>query len=135
MKMLGLVEGVVIPKQTKASTLKKLLRVIEATLDDHKGDDVASIPLKDKCSFADYMVVASGRSGRHVGSLADHVQKKLRESGFPVYSVEGKEQGDWVVIDCGDVVVHLFRPEVREFYGLEKMWSIPLTAQQDAVLV
>ncbi len=73
------------------------------------------------------MVVASGRSARHVSSLADHVVDDLRKAGGHVMSVEGKETGDWVLIDAGDVVVHIFRPEIRQFYNIEKMWAIPLT--------
>ncbi len=72
------------------------------------------------------MVVASGRSARHVASLADHVVDDLRKAGGSVMSVEGKDTGDWVLIDAGDVVVHIFRPEIRQFYNIEKMWAIPL---------
>lgn len=73
------------------------------------------------------MVVASGRSARHVASLADHVVDDLRKAGGNIMSVEGKDTGDWVLIDAGDVVVHIFRPEIRQFYNIEKMWAIPLT--------
>jgi ribosome-associated protein len=73
------------------------------------------------------MVVASGRSARHVSSLADQVVDDLRKAGGHVMSVEGQETGDWVLIDAGDVVVHIFRPEIRQFYNIEKMWAIPLT--------
>ena len=73
------------------------------------------------------MVVASGRSARHVAALAEHVVDDLRKAGGHVMSVEGKDTGDWVLIDAGDVVVHIFRPEIRQFYNIEKMWAIPLT--------
>lgn len=83
--------------------------------------------LHDKCSFTDFMIVASGRSARHVASLADHVVHDLRNAGGSVMSVEGQDTGDWVLIDAGDVVVHIFRPEIRQFYNIEKMWAIPLS--------
>lgn len=81
--------------------------------------------VSDKCSFTDVMMVASGRGARHVASLADDVVDALEKIGHEVLSVEGKDVADWVLIDAGDVVVHLFRPEVREFYNLEKMWAAP----------
>jgi ribosome-associated protein len=82
-----------------------------------------------KSSFADAMLVATGRSSRHVVALADHVVHALRDAGFAIPSIEGKDTGDWVLIDAGDVVVHLFRPEIRQFYNLEKMWSAPAIAE------
>lgn len=93
------------------------------TLDAAKAEDVAVIDLKGKTSIGDQMVVASGRSQRHVGAVADHLIKKLKDEGFGRARVEGLPQCDWVLIDAGDVIVHVFRPEVREFYNLEKMWS------------
>lgn len=81
------------------------------------------------------MIVASGRSGRHISSLAHKAIEKLKDAGVPPMSVEGMESGDWVLIDAGDIIVHLFREEVREFYNLEKMWAIPVEAvkqQQEA---
>lgn len=99
---------------------------VHRALEDNKAEDITVLDLKDKCSFTDFMIVASGRSARHVASLADHVVEDLREAGGLVLSVEGKEQGDWVLIDGGDLVVHLFRPEIRQFYNIEKMWAIPL---------
>ena len=88
-----------------------------------KAEDSTTIDLAGKSSIADYMVVTSGRSQRHVGSLADSVVKGLHEAGISDVRVEGLRQGDWVLIDADDVIVHVFRPEVREFYALEKMWS------------
>ncbi len=82
------------------------------------------IDLAAKCSFADRMFVASGRSQRHVAALADHVADALKKAGIPPISIEGKDGSDWVLIDAGDVIVHLFRPEVRQFYNIEKMWAI-----------
>jgi ribosome-associated protein len=98
------------------------LRIVLARLDDMKAEDTVSIDLTGKSSIGDYMVVTSGRSQRHVASVADHVIKALQQTGLRV-RVEGMTQGDWVLIDAGDVIVHVFRPEVRAFYNLEKMWS------------
>ena len=101
----------------------KLLDVVLETLDDAKAEEIVSIDLKGKTSIGDQMVVASGRSQRHVGAIADNLVRKLKEAGFGKARVEGTPQCDWVLIDAGDVIVHIFRPEVREFYNLEKMWS------------
>lgn len=102
-------------------------KIITGSLDENKAEDITALDLHDKCSFTDFMVVASGRSARHVTSLADHVVEDLRKAGGNIMSVEGKDTGDWVLIDAGDVVVHIFRPEIRQFYNIEKMWAIPLT--------
>ncbi len=89
-----------------------------------KAEDVVSIDLTGRSSIADVMVVASGRSQRHVGAVADRILKDLERVGLRRVRVEGMRQADWVLIDAGDVVVHVFRPEVRAFYDLEKMWSV-----------
>ncbi len=94
-----------------------------ARLDDMKAEDSVTIELAGKSSIADYMVVTSGRSNRHVVSTAEHVIKDLHKAGIKDVRSEGMRQGDWVLIDAGDVIVHVFRPEVRDFYGLEKMWA------------
>lgn len=96
---------------------------METSLDDDKAEDIVVIDLKDKGSFADYMVIASGRSDRHVGAMAEHLIEKMKASGLSSVPSEGRDRGDWVLLDGGDVVVHLFRPEVRAFYNLEKLWS------------
>ncbi len=88
-----------------------------------KAEDNTTIDLAGKSTIADYMVVTSGRSQRHVASVAEHVVKDLHEAGVRPVRTEGLRQGDWVLIDAGDVIVHVFRPEVRAFYNLEKMWS------------
>ena len=93
-------------------------------LDDDKAEDVVAIDLTGKSSVTDVMVIASGRSNRHVGAMADHLVRKLKDSGHGKVSIEGLKTCDWVLIDAGDVIVHLFRPEVRSFYDLEKMWSV-----------
>jgi ribosome-associated protein len=88
-----------------------------------KAEDTVTIDLNGKSSIGDYMVVASGRSQRHVASIADEVIEQLHKAGLARVRVEGQRVGDWVLIDAGDVIVHIFRPEVRLFYNLEKMWS------------
>jgi len=100
-----------------------LLNVVLDTLAAAKAEDVVCIDLKGKTSIGDHMVLASGCSQRHVGAVADHIVRKLKDEGFGRARVEGQPQCDWVLIDAGDVIVHVFRPEVREFYNLEKMWS------------
>src|SRR5919106_587489 len=101
----------------------RLLKVVLDTLDKAKAEDVVCIDLRGKTSIGDDMVLASGRSQRHVGAVADHLIKKLKDEGFGRARVEGLSQCDWVLIDASDVIIHVFRPEVREFYNLEKMWS------------
>lgn len=93
-------------------------------LEDDKAEDILSIDLRGKSSVTDFMMIASGRSHRHVGAIADHVLRKLKETGSGKARAEGLEAGDWVLIDAGDVVLHIFRPEVRSFYNLERMWSV-----------
>jgi ribosome-associated protein len=100
-----------------------LLDVMLEALDDAKAEEVVCIDLKGKTSIGDHMVVASGRSQRHVGAVADQLVRKLKEKGYGRARVEGLPNADWVLIDAGDVIVHIFRPEVRAFYNLEKMWS------------
>lgn len=102
-----------------------LERLIVSSLDQDKGQDIVTIDLRGKSDVADYMVIASGTSARHVAALADHLLERLKEAGYSQISLEGKERCDWVLVDAFDVVVHLFRPEAREFYQLEKMWQVP----------
>jgi ribosome-associated protein len=100
-----------------------LLSIVMAQLEDAKAEDIIAINLDGKTAIADNMVVASGRSNRHVGAIADQLVEKLKEAGHRHIRVEGMDQCDWVLVDAVDVVVHLFRPEVRSFYNLEKLWS------------
>jgi ribosome-associated protein len=102
---------------------QSLLNLILATLDDAKAENIVTIDLTGKTSIGDAMVVASGRSQRHVGAVADQLIEKLKANGVKETRVEGLPHCDWVLIDAGDVIVHVFRPEVREFYNIEKMWS------------
>jgi len=94
------------------------------SLDEDQAQEVVSIPLEGKSSVADYMVIASGRSTRQVVAIADHLADRLKQAGHGYTPVEGKQGGDWVLVDAGDVVVHIFRPEPRAFYALEKMWAL-----------
>ena len=98
-------------------------RVVLTSLEDDKAEEILAIDIRGKSSFADMLIVASGRSARHVGALADHVMRKLKESGVKDVRIEGVPHCDWVLVDAGDVVVHLFRPEVRSFYNIEKIWT------------
>ena len=107
-----------------AFDIKALERLILERLDDDKAQDIVHIDLTDKSSVADSLIVASGRSHRHVGALADHILRALKENGFGKARVEGLPHCDWVLIDAGDVVIHLFRPEVRSFYNIEKIWAV-----------
>jgi len=104
--------------------------LVRQSLDDDKAEDVVVIDLKGKSAFADYMVIATGRSTRQVVAIAEHLADRLKQAGHGYTPVEGKEAGDWALIDGGDVVVHVFRPESRTFYALEKMWQLETDAKQ-----
>ena len=111
-----------IPEQSSSA---ELLTTIQASLDDDKAEDVTTIPLAGKSEMADHMVIATGRSSRQVSAIAEKLAERLKQEHGVTVRTEGKEAGDWVLIDAGDVIVHLFRPEVRDFYQLEKMWLMP----------
>lgn len=111
------------PVPRELSRPEATLNLILARLDDSKAKDAVSIDLQGKTTLADYMVVASGTSNRHVASIAEHLIEALEKAGNAHVRVEGMPHCDWVLIDAGDVIVHVFRPEVREFYNLEKMWT------------
>jgi len=104
---------------------------VEISLDDDKAEGAVIIDLAGKTSFTDYMVIASGTSQRHVGAMANNLCVKIKESGITNVAVEGQGQCDWVLVDAGDVIIHLFRPEVREFYNIEKMWGVPVPSNAD----
>ena len=104
--------------QASAALLEQILR----WLDEAKAEQLVTIDLKGKSSLGDFMVVASGRSDRHVGAIAEQLHKNLKEAGRTGARIEGKETCDWVLIDAGSIIIHVFRPEVREFYNLEKLW-------------
>jgi len=111
--------------KTALLAVQDVLETVTKSLDDSKAEDLVTIDIKDKSALADYMVIASGRSNRHVSAIADHLLRALKDLGAGSAKVEGLEGADWVLIDVGDIIVHLFRPEVREFYALEKMWQMP----------
>lgn len=105
---------------------KALSDYIQDVLEENSAQDVIEIDIRGKSSIADYLLVASGRSNRHVAALADYVQRALKDRGLKDLGIEGQTAADWVLIDAGDVILHIFRPEVRVFYNLEKIWSVPL---------
>lgn len=109
-----------------------LLRAILKSLDDDKAEDVVQVDLRGKSEMADYMVISSGRSSRQVTAISDKLADRLKQEHGRLTKIEGRDTGDWVLIDAGDVIVHVFRPEVREFYQLEKMWLSPAEASSRA---
>lgn len=111
------------PAAVRVGEYAEPLSVVLESLSESKAEDIVSIDIKGKTAIADHMVVASGRSHRHVGAIADHLVRDLKNAGYGSPRVEGLPHCDWVLIDVGDIVVHLFRPEVRAFYNIEKMWS------------
>jgi len=126
-----------VPKKTKKAAPEKpsavtatqaadpaLLDRIRASLEDDKAEDIVTIDMGGRSSLADAIVVASGRSSRHVASIAEHLARRLKDAGYGTRPVNGAQQGDWVLVDAGDVIVHIFRPEVRDYYNLESMWSV-----------
>ena len=104
----------------KISDLKK---IIIKTLDLNKAQDIISIDLKDKSSMADYMIIASGTSSRHIQSLSEQVLERLKDNGIKESKIEGKDSNEWKLVDGVDLIIHIFHPEKRKFYELEKMWS------------
>jgi ribosome-associated protein len=118
------------PAKAKAKAKKvaapdsELLKRIRTSLEDDKAEDIVTINLEERSSLCDAVVIASGRSSRHVMSIAEHLARRLKEEGYGTRPVNGAAQGDWVLVDAGDVIVHIFRPEVRDYYDLEGMWSV-----------
>jgi len=119
-------------KATKKSAAKKtakkqkkpqIIDIVIDALENGKAEDIVNIDIREKSSICDFMVIASGRSNTHVGAIAHQLSKALSESGYDKPRIEGLPHCDWVLLDGGDVIVHIFRPEVREFYNIEKMWS------------
>lgn len=111
-------------KRTSQATLDRIL----SSLNDDKAEEIVSIDLAGKSTMADHMVICSGRSSRQVAAISEKLTDRLKSELGIICKIEGKDQGDWVLIDAGDVVVHVFRPEVRDFYQLEKMWMTPQAA-------
>ncbi len=115
--------------KAKTAVASQLRDLVHDCLEDDKAEEVVLIDLAGKTSFADYMIIANGRSTRQVGAMAEHLKDRIKDAGFGIAQIEGKANCDWVLVDAGDVIVHLFRPEVREFYNLEKIWA-PMAAQE-----
>ena len=107
-----------------ASEHEDLLSRILASLDADKAEDIVTIELEGRSSLADALVIATGRSARHVVAIAENLARKLKDAGYGTRPIDGASQGDWVLVDAGDVIVHVFRPEVRAYYDLEGMWSV-----------
>lgn len=129
-------EVAAIPRTRKAAAkpaadkTPDLLKIVETSLDGDKAEDIVAIDLRGKSTIADYMVIATGRNSRQLAAMAAHLDEKLTKAGVKRVAVEGQAQGDWVLLDGGDVVVHLFRPEVRTFYALEKMWGAEMPSPE-----
>ncbi len=117
----------VIPKgpERGVDAAARALHAVLVSLEDSKAEDIVTIDIAGKSALGDFMVVVSGRSSRHVMAISDHLLTDLKDEGFGSARVEGQEGGDWVLIDTGDIIVHVFRPEIREFYNIEKMWAAP----------
>ncbi len=111
---------------------EEIAELVITSLDDDKAENIIAIDLSGKSAIADTMIVASGRSQRHVSAIADHLLRRLKSGGQKNIGVEGLDAGDWVLVDAGDVIVHIFRPEVRDFYNIEKMWLMDLEASEGA---
>jgi ribosome-associated protein len=118
-------ETVSMPSPQDSKESRDLANLILDVLDEHSAQDIIEIDIRGKSSISDYMIVTSGRSNRHVGALSDYLLKSLKNIGKKNIGIEGLKSCDWVLIDVGDVIVHLFRPEVRAFYNIEKIWSMP----------
>jgi ribosome-associated protein len=120
-------EGPDIARRKKTPTAaERMLQAVETVLDDDQAMEPVVIDLNGKASYADFMVIASGRNARHLGAMTQHLEEKLKAAGSTRIRIEGKAVGDWVLIDGGDIIVHLFRPEIRRQYALEKMWGMEL---------
>ena len=104
----------------------KLNSNVKKILNDGKAEKIVSISLEGKSSIADYMIIANGTSSRHITALSNQISTKLKNLGFQIFSIEGQREGNWILVDAGDVIIHLFREEVRDFYNLDKMWSAPV---------
>jgi ribosome-associated protein len=102
----------------------ELLHIVQTVLDERKGQYITTIDVRGKTSFTDYMVVATGTSDRHIHSLCEYVSEKVQESGLKPLGIEGGQGSDWVLLDLGDVIVHVMTAQAREFYQLEKLWSV-----------
>lgn len=119
--------SIVIPQSPErgVDAAARELELVLASLEDSKAEDIVTINIAGKSALGDYMIVVSGRSNRHVTAICEHLITDLKDEGLGAARVEGLEAGDWVLIDTGDIIVHVFRPEIREFYNIERMWAAP----------
>ena len=120
------------PAFLRAASAEDALKLVLASLEDAKAEDIVSIDIAGKSALGDHMVVTSGRSHRHVSAIADRLAGDLKQAGIGPVRIEGLPHCDWVLIDAGDTIVHIFRPEVREFYNIEKMWQAELHPERRA---
>jgi ribosome-associated protein len=120
-------------KSARTQEEESLLKRVIQSLDADKAEDIVTIDLEGRSSIADALVIASGRSTRHVASIAEHLARKLKEAGYGSRPLNGASQGDWALVDAGDVIVHIFRPEVRAYYDLEGMWSVKEPSRRAAI--
>lgn len=111
---------------------EEVLKIVQEILDERKGQYITTLDVRGKTSFTDYMVLVTGTSNRHLKSLCDYVEDKLKESGFKALGVEGDLTSDWVLLDLGDVIVHAMTAQAREFYQLEKLWSVDRPKESEA---
>jgi ribosome-associated protein len=114
--------------------VEELIKIVQEVLDERKGQHISTLDVRGKTSFTDYMVVVTGTSDRHLRSLCDHVIEKVKEKGFTPLGIEGDLGSDWILLDLGDVIVHAMTAQAREYYQLEKLWSVdrPKEAEQEA---
>ena len=119
-------EETIVNKLEKSLSSDALLKLVETSLDDNKAQALTVIDLAGKSTIADHMVIVTGTSSRQISAMADYLVQDLKAAGYENIIVDGQSQGDWVLVDIGDIIVHLFRPEVREFYNLEKMWDVDM---------
>jgi ribosome-associated protein len=110
----------------EAISVEDVYSLTIGSLENSKAENIQPINISKKSSIGDYMIIASGRSHRHVAAICDLLLRDLKAAGIKSARVEGQQNGDWVLIDIGDIIIHVFRPEVREFYNLEKMWMLPI---------
>tara|TARA_S200000501_G_C20807428_1_gene736824 strand:+ start:1016 stop:1354 length:339 start_codon:yes stop_codon:yes gene_type:complete len=105
-------------------TSQQLCKLIEKSLSKNKAKEITILDLKKKTSIADFMIICTGTSSRHIIALSNYISEDLKKQNLAMLNIEGKKNGDWIIVDIGDIIIHLFRNEVREYYNLEKMWSI-----------
>lgn len=125
-------EGSIPRRKAERDSSRNLVALVTSTLEDGKAEDIVEIDLAGKTTIADRMIIASAGSQRQVAALADRLVRALRDAGHPTYGIEGLAQGEWVLVDLGDIIVHIFRREVRDLYNLEKMWAVALPEPMEA---